>query len=96
MEGRRTISISSYIRDATSVPGSVTPVASATAEHAFSFAGLTSGLSDLRKPLLEGKLESIIRAKWVSFSIPFGRVCVFYCHLKTYCGPISETIQSPE
>jgi hypothetical protein len=26
-----------------------TPAASATAEHAFSFAGLTSGLSDLRK-----------------------------------------------
>ena len=22
--------------------------------------------------------------------------CVFYCHLKTYCGPSSETIQSPE
>jgi hypothetical protein len=25
-----------------------------------------------------------------------GDVCVFYCHLKTYCGPSSETIQSPE
>jgi hypothetical protein len=24
------------------------------------------------------------------------RVFVFYCHLKTYCGPSSETIQSPE
>ena len=23
-------------------------------------------------------------------------VCVFYCHLKTYCGSSSETIQSPE
>ncbi len=23
-------------------------------------------------------------------------VCVFYCHLKTYCGPSSETTQSPE
>ncbi len=23
-------------------------------------------------------------------------VCVFYCHLKTYCGPCSETMQSPE
>jgi hypothetical protein len=23
-------------------------------------------------------------------------VCVFYCHLKTYCGPSSETMQSPE
>ena len=23
-------------------------------------------------------------------------VFVFYCHLKTYCGPSSETIQSPE
>jgi len=22
--------------------------------------------------------------------------CVFYCHLKTYCGPSSETMQSPE
>ena len=22
--------------------------------------------------------------------------CVFYCHLKTYCGPSSEIIQSPE
>ena len=22
--------------------------------------------------------------------------CVFYCQLKTYCGPSSETIQSPE
>ena len=25
----------------------------------------------------------------------FSFVC-FYCHLKTYCGPSSETIQSPE
>ena len=32
------------------------PVASATAEHVFSFAGLT--LSDLRKSLLEGTLET--------------------------------------
>jgi hypothetical protein len=23
-------------------------------------------------------------------------VCVFYCHLKIYCGPSSETMQSPE
>ncbi len=23
-------------------------------------------------------------------------MCVFYCHLKTYCGPSSETIQSPD
>ncbi len=23
-------------------------------------------------------------------------VVCFYCHLKTYCGPSSETIQSPE
>ncbi len=23
-------------------------------------------------------------------------VCVLYCHLKTYCGPISEIMQSPE
>ena len=23
-------------------------------------------------------------------------LCVFYCHLKTYCGPSSETMQSPE
>ncbi len=23
-------------------------------------------------------------------------VGVFYCHLKTYCGPCSETMQSPE
>ncbi len=24
------------------------------------------------------------------------QLCVFYCHLKTYCGSSSETIQSPE
>jgi hypothetical protein len=24
------------------------------------------------------------------------KCCVFYCHLKTYCGPSSETMQSPE
>ena len=38
------------------------PEASATAERVFSFAGLT--LSDLRKSLLEGTLESIMWAKW--------------------------------
>ncbi len=26
----------------------------------------------------------------------FSCCCVFYCHLKTYCGPCSETMQSPE
>ena len=44
------------------------PVASATAERVFSFAGLT--LSDLRKSLLEGTLEAIM---WGSPSIPLGR-----------------------
>ncbi len=38
------------------------PAASATAERAFSFAGLT--LSDLRKSLLEGTLEAIMWTKW--------------------------------
>ena len=47
------------------------PVASATAERVFSFAGLT--FSDLRKSLLEGTLEAIMWAKWVSPSIPLGR-----------------------
>ena len=44
------------------------PAASATAERVFSFAGLT--LSDLRKSLLEGTLESIMWTKWGSPSIP--------------------------
>ncbi len=43
------------------------PAASATAERVFSFAGRT--LSDLRKRLLEGTLESIMWAKWGSVSI---------------------------
>jgi hypothetical protein len=47
------------------------PAASVTAEHVFSFAGLT--LSDLRKSLLEGTLEVIMWTKWGSPSIPFGR-----------------------
>jgi hypothetical protein len=47
------------------------PVASATAERVFSFAGLT--LSDLRKSLLEGTLEAIMWSKWGSPSIPLGR-----------------------
>ena len=47
------------------------PAASATAERVFSFAGLT--LSDLRKSLLEGTLESIMWVKWGSPSIPLGR-----------------------
>ena len=47
------------------------PVASATAERVFSFAGLT--LSDLRKSLLEGTLEANMWYKWVSPSIPLGR-----------------------
>ncbi len=44
--------------------------------------------------------------KWISFfkwngqSSTFGgkvhSCCVFYCHLKTYCGPSSETMQFPE
>ena len=47
------------------------PEASATAERVFSFSGLT--LSDLRKSLFEGTLETIMWAKWVSPSIPLGR-----------------------
>ena len=47
------------------------PVASATAERLFSFAGLT--LSDLHKSLLEGTLETMMWAKWGSPSIPLGR-----------------------
>ena len=46
-------------------------VAGATAERVFSFAGLT--LSDLRKSLLQGTLESIMWSKWGSPSIPLGR-----------------------
>jgi hypothetical protein len=49
----------------------VIPVASATAERVFSFEGLT--LSDLRKSLLEGTLETIMWSKWESPSIPLGR-----------------------
>jgi hypothetical protein len=37
---------------------------------------------------------------WVCFvthlSVPLCMGCVFYCHLKTYCGSSSETMQSPE
>ena len=47
------------------------PASSATVERVFSFAGLT--LSDLRKSLLEGTLESIMWSKWGSPSIPLGR-----------------------
>lgn len=47
------------------------PAASASAERVFSFAGLT--LSDLRKSLLESTLETIMRVKWGSPSIPLGR-----------------------
>ena len=46
------------------------PATSATAERVFSFAGLT--LSELRKSLLEGTLESIMWSKWGSPSIPLG------------------------
>jgi hypothetical protein len=50
------------------------PVTSATVERVFSFAGLT--LSDLRKSLIEGTLETIMWTKWGSPSnfvtkIPF-------------------------
>ena len=54
------------------------PVSSSTAERVFSFGGLT--LSDLRKSLLEGTLESIMWAKWGSPSIPFGRVDLHITH----------------
>jgi hypothetical protein len=47
------------------------PADSATTERVFSFASLT--LTDLRKSLLEGKLEAIMCAKWRSPSILFGR-----------------------
>ena len=47
------------------------PVASATAERVFSFAGLT--LSDLWKSLLESTIEELMWAKWGSPSIPLGR-----------------------
>jgi len=47
------------------------PVCSATDERVFSFAGLT--LSDLRKRLIEGTLETIMWAKWGSPSIPLCR-----------------------
>ena len=47
------------------------PADSVTAERVFTFAGLT--LSDLRKSLLEGTLETIMWVKWGSPSIPFGR-----------------------
>jgi hypothetical protein len=47
------------------------PASSATSERVFSFAGLT--LSDLRKSLLDGTLESIMWAKWGPPSIPAGR-----------------------
>ena len=46
-------------------------VASATVERVFSFVGLT--LSDLRKSLLEGTLETIMWVKWGFPSIPLGR-----------------------
>ena len=46
------------------------PPGSATTERVFCFVGLT--LSDLRKSLLEGTLEAIMRAKWGSPSISFG------------------------
>ncbi len=45
--------------------------ASTTAERVFSLSGLT--LSDLRKSLLESKLESIMWSKWGSPIIPLGR-----------------------
>ncbi len=47
------------------------PTVSATAERVFSFAGLT--LSDLRKSLFEGTLETIMWVKWGYPSIPLGR-----------------------
>ena len=47
------------------------PATSAIAERVFSFAGLT--LSDLRKSLLEGTLETIMWVKWGPPSIPLGR-----------------------
>ncbi len=48
----------------------------------FSFAGLT--LSDLRKSLLEGTLESIMWVKWGSPSIPLGRGDLHITHPKVY------------
>ena len=47
------------------------PAVSVTSERVFSFAGLT--LSDLRKSLLEGTLETIMWVKWGPPSIPLGR-----------------------
>ncbi len=47
------------------------PSASGTTERVFSFAGLT--LSDLRKSLLEGTLETMMWDIWGSPSIPLGR-----------------------
>jgi hypothetical protein len=50
------------------------PAVSTTTERVFSFAGRT--LSDLRKSLLEGTLETIMWSKWVSPSIPLGSIQV--------------------
>ena len=47
------------------------PVASATAERVFSFAGLIS--QTCAKSLFEGTLEEIMWTKWGSPSIPLGR-----------------------
>ena len=47
------------------------PATIATAARVFSFAGLT--LSDLRKSLLEGTLETIMLGKWGFLSVPLGR-----------------------
>ena len=69
MEGRRT---SSFPRiDVMARQFLDIPAASATSERVFSFAGLT--LSDLRKSLFEGKLETIMWSKWGPPSIPLGR-----------------------
>jgi hypothetical protein len=54
------------------------PEASAKAERVFSFAGLT--LSDLRKSLLEGTLETIMWDKWGTPSIPLGRGDLHIAH----------------
>ena len=56
------------------------PAASATDERVFSFAGPT--LSDLRKSLLEGKLEVIMWVKWGSPSIPLGSGDIHITHLE--------------
>ena len=66
------------------------------------FAGKTVFMYETVDNSLAERIQNLGRSPEVEhgllplFGTPSLWVFVFYCHLKTYCGSSSETIQSPE